>query len=392
MIAPLRARPLPPLRPATAAVLAEGRVDHDAIARNIGRLRAASGREVMAVVKADAFGHGAAEVARTALRSGAGWLGVATIDEALALRSAGIDAPIFAWLVDPWCDLEGAIRERITLSCPNVETLLAIENAAAATARPVDIHLEIDTGMARGGAAPASWDDLCFLAARVQRSGLVHVTGLWSHLALAARPSATSVADAVARFTQAISAASAAGLAPTELHLANSAGALAHPSTAFTMVRSGAAIYGIETVDGHSFGLEPALRLTSRVTQLRAVPAETGVGYLHAYRTNEASMLALVPLGYGDGVPRSLSHGGWVSIFGREYPIRGSISMDQLVVEVDTRVSLGDEVVLLGAGVDNEPTVQDWATLAGTIPHDILSGLGARISRTHRGLTNERTR
>lgn len=397
MIVPLRARPLPvrssdlaaavpreePNRPAGPAPLATRTVDHGAIARNVGRLLEASRRPLMAVVKADAFGHGAPEVARTALDAGASWLGVATVDEALALREAGIGAPVFAWLVDPWCDLAAAVDGNVTLSCANLETLMAIERVAAAAGRPADIHLELDTGMARGGAAPATWDDLCFVAARLERSGSIRVTGVWSHLALAARPGPTAIAEAIEAFTAGIAAASAAGLSPTQLHLANSAAALAHPEAGFTMVRAGAAVYGIETVEGHTFDLEPALRFTSRVTQLRTVPAGTGVGYLHRYRTRTDAVLALVPVGYGDGVPRALSGGGWVSIDGRPCAVRGTVSMDQLVVEVDTTVGLGAEVVLLGSARDNEPTVQDWAELADTIPHDILSGLGGRIALTH---------
>ena len=393
MITPLRSRPLPvpssttttaaPLRAPQPAPLAERVVDHGAIARNVSRLLAASGRPVMAVVKADAFGHGATAVARTALDAGATWLGVATIDEALALRASGIRAPVFAWLVDPWCHLAAAIEHSITLSCANLETLLAIESAASAAGLPVDVHLEIDTGMARGGASPATWDDLCYVAARVERARVVRVTGVWSHLAQAALPGHTGVADAAEAFTHAIAVARAAGLAPTELHLANSAAALAHPLAGFTMVRTGAAVYGIETVEGRRFGLEPALRLTSRVTQLRTVPAGTGVGYLHRFRTRADATLALVPVGYGDGVPRELCDGGWVSIDGRPFDVRGTVSMDQLVVEVERTVALGAEVVLLGSAANGEPTVQDWAALTNTIPHDILTGLGQRAVLRH---------
>lgn len=337
----------------------------------------------MVVVKADAFGHGATEVARTALDAGATWLGVATIDEALALRASGIRAPVFAWLVDPWCDLAAAVENDITLSSANLETLLAIESAASAAGRPVDVHLEIDTGMARGGAAPADWDDLCFIGARVERAGVVRITGVWSHLAQAALPGHTGVADAVEAFSGAVSGARAAGLAPTELHLANSAAALAHPQAGFTMVRAGAAVYGIETIEGRRFGLEPALRLSSRVTQLRTVPADTGVGYLHRFRTRAEAVLALVPVGYGDGVPRELCDGGWVAIDGRPFAVRGTVSMDQLVVEVDHTVALGTEVVLFGSAAKDEPTVADWAALTNTIPHDILTGIGPRAALRH---------
>lgn len=368
----------------TARPLAVRTVDHAAIARNVGRLRTAAGVPVMAVVKADAFGHGAVEVARTVLAAGAVWLGVATIDEALALRAAGINEPIFAWLIDPWCDLTAAIAQGVTVSCANLETLAAIRDAAAGLGQVAEIHLELDTGMARGGSTAELWDGLC--AAAVSEH-VVHVGGIWSHLALAGRPGERSIRGAIELFRRGVAAARRVGLEPRELHLANSAATLEHPSARLTMVRAGAAVYGIETVSGRRHGLEPALRLVSRVTQLRRVVGGTGVGYLHAYRTAAATSLALIPIGYGDGVPRALSDRGFVSIGGRRYPIRGTISMDQLVVEVDDRVRLGDEVVLLGDPDRGEPTAAEWAELAQTIPHEILTGFGGRIAREHVGRT-----
>ena len=363
--------------------LATSVIDHGAIARNLERVRAASGADVMAVVKADAFGHGSVEVARTALAAGATWLGVATVDEALALRAAGITAPVFAWIVDPWVDLGAAIRAGITLSCANAETLLAIRQAAATAGTRADVHLEVDTGMARGGSTEELFGRLCTIAARAERVDYVRVTGVWSHLALAALPGQASVDGALVTFRRAVATARAASLNPRTLHIANSAAALAHPETALTLVRTGAALYGIETVESRDFALEPALRLTSRVTQLREVAAGTGVGYLHRFRTMDATTLALVPLGYGDGVPRALSALGNVTINGQRCPIRGAISMDQLVVEVPPSVRLGDEVVLLGSALRNEPTAAEWANLTGTIAHEILTGLGSRITRTH---------
>ena len=351
--------------------LATREVDHAAIAHNVRRVRGASGTELMAVVKANAFGHGAVAVSRTALEAGASWLGVATIDEALELRRAGIDAPIFAWLVDPWCDLRAAAAAGITVSVANLTTLAAIDF-------PIDVHLELDTGMSRGGCDPTQWADLCAAAA----VSPALITGVWSHLADASLVGERHVHEALAAFQSGVIAAHAAGLEPRWVHLANSAAALAHPSTALTMVRSGAALYGIETVRGAEFGLAPALRVTSRVTQLRSVPAGTGVGYLHDYVTPGAARLALVPVGYGDGIPRALSSHGSVSIGGRRHPIRGAISMDQLVVEVDDSVSHGDEVVLLGDARQGEPSPAEWARLTGTIPHEILTGLGTRIAVT----------
>ena len=365
-----------------ARPLARRSVDHAAIAHNVRVLLAASGRPVMAVVKADAFGHGAREVAATALAAGASWLGVATVTEAVDLRRAGFDAPIFAWLIDPWCYLDLAVTQNISLSCANLETLDAVVAAARRNGVVARVHLELDTGMARGGATPASWRDLCLAARAAEATGVVAVEGLWSHLALASAPDPRSVAHPLAVFRAAVRVARAAGLHPRHVHIANSAAALAHPDTAMTMVRAGAAIYGIETVEGLTHGLRPALRVTSRVTQLRDVAPGTGVGYHHAYRTATRSRLALVPIGYGDGVPRALSNGGRVVIGGTSFPVRGVVSMDQLMVEVDAGVGLGDEVVLIGPGA-GEPTALEWAALAGTIPHEVLTGFGARVALDH---------
>lgn len=362
----------------TTRSLATRTVDHAAIAHNVRTIARVSGRPVMAVVKANAFGHGAIEVARTTLGSGATWLGVATIDEALALRDAGFTCPIFAWIVDPWCDLDAAVRGGIALSCANIETLAAVAEAATRVGERASIHLELDTGMARGGSSPELWPGLC--AAASAAAARVSVDGVWSHLALAALTGESHVHAAVAGLESGIHVARLAGLNPQHLHLANSAGALAHPTTRLTMVRAGAGMYGIETVEGESFGLVPAMRVISRVTQVREVGPGTGVGYLHKFRPDHAARLALVPVGYGDGVPKA---GGFVSIDGSRFPIRGAVSMDQVIVEVDDRVALGDEVVLLGDARRGEPSALDWARLAHTVPHDVFTGLGPRIAIEH---------
>jgi alanine racemase len=364
------------------AALNRRTVDHDAIRRNIARIRAISGVKLMAVVKADAFGHGAVDVARTALAAGAEWLGVAAIEEALELRAAGIQAPLLVWLVDPGCPIQDALGAGIAISCANRETLRAVVDAAADSGTTAEVHLELDTGMARGGAAPEGWADLCAAAAEAERSGILRVTALWSHLADAANPDPSSVSTAVERFEQGVAVARAAGLNPVEVHLANSAGALEHPPTVFTMVRCAAALYGIETVVGRTHGLEYAIRLVSRVIQLRRVAAGTGVGYDHTFVSPRDTTLALVPMGYADGVPRALGGRGEVVIGGARLPIVGTISMDQLVVDVgDAPIGLGDEVVLLGDAAAGEPDPAEWAAIAGTLPHDILTGFGARVER-----------
>jgi alanine racemase len=368
-----------------SAALNRRTVDHDAIRRNIARIRAASGVKLMAVVKADAFGHGAVDVARTALSAGAEWLGVAAIEEALELRAAGIDAPLLVWLVDPGCPIAEAVRAGVVISCANRELLEAVIAASFGTAgagTAAEVHLELDTGMARGGSAPEDWADLCAAAAAAERAGTLRVTGLWSHLADASDPDPSSVSPAIERFEAGVGIARAAGLDPADLHLANSAGALEHPPTVFTMVRCAASVYGIETVVGRTHGLEYAIRLVSRVIQLRKVAAGTGVGYDHTFVAPHDTVLALVPMGYADGVPRALGGRGEVVIGGRRLPIVGTISMDQLVVDVgDAPVALGDEVLLLGDAAAGEPDPAEWARIAGTLPHDILTGFGARVER-----------
>jgi alanine racemase len=364
--------------------LAESIIDHAAIVRNLGRLRAGNDAKFMAVVKAGAFGHGAVETAHTAVAAGAEWLGVATVAEALELRESGILAPILTWLIDPWCDLAAAIAADVTLSCANAETLLAVAAIAERTGVTAAVQLELDTGMARAGSSGELWASLCAAASDVEKAGRVRVTGVWSHFALASDPSPDSIRSASLAFEDGVAVARAAGLNPEDVHLANSAATLAHPETALTMVRCGASLYGIETVGGQSYDLEPALRLVTRVSQLRRIPAGTGVGYNHRFVSPRETTIVLLPVGYADGVPRLLGGLAEVMIGGTRYPMVGAVSMDQITVDVgDADVALGDEVVLLGNHADGEPDAAEWAALANTLPHEILTGLGARITRRH---------
>jgi len=376
--------PLRLVRPEAAVV---AHIDHAAIAHNVRILRRHANAPLLAVVKADGFGHGAVAVARTALAAGAEWLGVATVEEALELRRAGIAAPVLAWLVDPWADLDAAVRARITLSCPNVPTLESVLAATRRTGVAAEVHLEVDTGMARGGAGRYEWSELCRRAAQVQRLGPVTVTGVWSHLGTASTPGWRSVSRPHTAFVAAVQTAREKGLTPTVLHLANTAATLAHPRTAFDLVRCGAGLYGIDTVRGRSHDLRPALRLTTRVTQVRRVAAGVGVSYDHAYVTSRATTLALLPAGYADGVPRALSGGGTVTLAGARRPVVGAVSMDQIIVDVgEAPVHLGDEAVLLGDPAAGEPGIGEWAALAEALPHEILTGIGARVSRRHGGV------
>ena len=272
----------------------------------------------------------------------------------------------------------------MTVSCANHETLEAVIAAAAAAGIRADVHLEIDTGMSRAGTPADAWPGLCARAKRAQDDALVQVTGVWSHLALATDPDWSGVEPAWQAFHAGIDVALAAGLTPEERHLANSAATLAHPRTSFTMVRCGASVYGIETVDGINYGLKYALRAVSHVTQLRRVPAGVGVGYGQKYVTPRPATLGLIPVGYADGVPRSLGGVGEIVLGTTRYPIVGAVSMDQFSVDFgDAPVRLGDEVVLLGDAAVGEPDAAEWATIAETLPHEILTGLGGRMQRKH---------
>ncbi|MEV5544147.1 alanine racemase [Saccharopolyspora shandongensis] len=367
--------------------LVEAVVDLDAIAHNTELIvRAAAPAAVMAVVKADAFGHGMVPVARTALVHGASWLGVATTAEALHLRAAGITAPLLSWLHSPYEDFRAAILADVELSVSSVEVLEAISSCAAELGAAATIHLKVDTGLSRNGAVQSDWPALVRRAARLERDTRVRVRGIWSHLISADEPGVGYTAEQVERFDIAIATARGAGLDPELCHLANSAAALDSPRTHYDLVRPGIGLYGVEPVAGKAFGLRTALTLRARTILVKEVPASTGVSYGHDYVTVRDSRLALVPLGYADGVPRPASGRGEVRIGGRRHPIAGRIAMDQFVVDLGVHAAdIGDEVVVIGHEREGGPTVAEWARWAGTLPHEIYTGIGNRIPRRYTG-------
>lgn len=368
------------------SVAAEAYVDLDAIAHNTTTLLDRSGTPVLAVVKADGFGHGAEPVARTALAAGATWLGVTSCAEALDLRAAGITAPILSWLHRSDEDFGPAVAAGVDLSASSIRHLRGIAVDAARVGTPAAVHLKVDTGLSRNGASPDDWPALVACARRLEANGLLTVRGIWSHLACADEPQLPGVDRQIALFAEAERCARDAGLDPVLRHLANSAAALAVPRARLDLVRIGIALYGVEPIDGRRHGLRGALTLRAPVVLTKRVPAGTGVSYGHVYTTARDGTLALVPLGYADGIPRQASGRAEVSIGGNRHPVAGMVAMDQIVVDVGTApVDLGDEVVVLGPGTDGEPTVAEWAAWAGTNPHQILTGIGARVPRRHVG-------
>jgi alanine racemase len=369
-----------------ALELAEARIDLEAIAANTRWFaERAEGARLMAVVKADGFGHGAVPVAATALAAGASWLGVARLREALALRAAGLRAPILGWLLEPAC-LRDAIDAGIDVSASSVDDLDRIAGAGAA-ARP-KVHLKLDTGLHRAGAPAAAWPDVVARAAAHERRGRLHVRGIWSHLSHGDVPDDPHNLAQRAALAHGVDLARARGLAPQVVHLANSGGVVQLGSAGWSMVRVGAGLYGIEALAGcgPARRLRPAMTLTTRVLGTRDVRAGEGVGYGHAWVARRAARLALVPLGYADGLPRVAGGRARMVVAGRPVPVVGRISMDQAILDVGgLGVRVGDPVTVFGDGPDGTPTAADWAAWAGTIPHEILAGIGGRVVRRYAG-------
>ena len=367
----------------------EAVVDLDAISGNVARLRAATTAQLLAVVKADGYGHGLVPSARAALAGGATWLGTAVIDEALQLRAAGIDAPALAWLWSPADEdaVARAVTAGVDLSVSSGWQLDAVRSAAAGTGRTARIHLKIDTGLTRNGCYVTDWPDLLIATAKAQAAEEVRVVGIWSHFAYADEPGHPTIAKQVAAFTDAVALAARTGVRPQLLHLANSAATLTRPDAHFDLVRPGVAVYGLSPVPSRGdFGLTPAMTLRASVALAKRVGAGEGVSYGHVYTTDRETTVALVPLGYADGVPRAGGNVGPVSINGRRFTVSGRVCMDQFVVDVgDLPVQAGDAAVLFGPGTDGEPLAQDWADATGTIHYEIVTRVGPRVQRVYRG-------
>jgi alanine racemase len=363
---------------------AEIRVDLDAIRANVARLKAGTTAEVMAVVKADGYGHGMVPCARAALAGGATWLGVTTLDEALALRAAGITAPVLAWLLTPGLPLADAVAADVDLSAADRTRLAEVVAAARETGRCARVHLKIDTGLGRGGAARADWPGLVEAAAKAAADGDLDVVGVWSHLANSDVPDHASIDAQVAAFTDALDVAARLGVTPRYRHLANSGATLTRPDTHFDLVRPGIAVYGLSPVEGQRFGLRPAMSVRARVMLVKRVPAGQGISYGHHYVTTTETTVAVVPVGYADGVPRAASGLGPVSVGGQTFRIAGRVCMDQIVLDVgDLPVRAGDEAVLFGA---DGPHVDEWAAACGTINYEIVARMGSdRMARVYDG-------
>jgi len=366
-------------------------IDLDAIVSNLNRFKEISGgAKVMGVVKANAYGHGMVEVARKLQSAKIDYLGVADVDEALELRAAGVTTPVLSWLHDPQQDFIAAIEGDVEIGVSSLEQLDRVAKAAEHTKKVARLHLKVDTGLSRNGATLAEWGLLVQGALDFTAQSLVHVVGVFSHL------SSTSETDdkaQIAAFGDAVQQAKDAGLSFELRHLTASDGTLSYPGLGLEMVRVGLGLYGLSPFvgrKGSEFGLKPAMIARSVVAQTKRVAAGVGVSYGYLYKTKVETTLALIPVGYAEGLPRAASDQDGpiadVVIAGKRYPILSRIAMDQFVVDVgDDEVSVGDEVVLFGDPASGATSVDELAVAASTINYEIVTRMGGRFKRSYLG-------
>ncbi|WP_405870032.1 alanine racemase [Streptomyces sp. NBC_00005] len=374
----------------SAPLRARAEIDLAALRANVRALRAlAPGAALMAVVKSEAYGHGAVPCARAAVEAGAAWLGTATPEEALALRAAGLPGRIMCWLWTPGGPWREAVEADIDVSVSGMWALEEVTAAARAAGIPARVQLKADTGLGRNGCQPGDdWAELVGAALRAEAEGLIRITGLWSHLACADEPGHPSIDLQLTLFREMLADAEGRGVRPEVRHIANSPATLTLPEAHFDLVRTGIALYGIspspEIGTPADFGLRPVMTLSASVALVKHVPGGHGVSYGHRYVTPGGTTLGLVPVGYADGIPRHASGTGPVLVGGKWRTVAGRIAMDQFVVDLGgDELEAGTEAVLFGPGDRGEPTAEDWAQAAGTIAYEIVTRIGTRVPRVY---------
>ncbi|MFJ6930221.1 alanine racemase [Streptomyces nigra] len=375
----------------TAPARARAEIDLAALRANVRTLRGrAPGAALMAVVKADAYGHGALPCARAALEAGATWLGTATPEEALALRAAGIHGVrMMCWLWTPGGPWQEAIEADLDVSVSGMWALREVTEAARRAGTPARVQLKADTGLGRGGCQPGDdWSELVREALRAEGDGLIRITGLWSHFACADEPGHPSIAAQLDSFREMTAYAEERGARPEVRHIANSPATLTLPESHFDLVRTGIALYGVspspELGSPADLGLRPVMTLSASLALVKQVPGGHGVSYGHHYVTPGETTLGLVPLGYADGIPRHASGAGPVLVGGKWRTVAGRVAMDQFVVDLGgDEPEAGARAVLFGPGDGGEPTAEDWAQAAGTIGYEIVTRIGSRVPRVY---------
>ncbi|MBY4128584.1 alanine racemase [Rhodococcus fascians] len=361
-------------------------VDLDAVGHNVGVLRQCAGDSaVMAVLKADGYNHGAVEVAQAAVAAGAQEIGVTTIGEALEIRAAGIGVPILTWLHRTDSDYDAAIAARVGIGVSTAAQLDAVVAAARRVGGAADLSLKIDTGLNRNGVAEADLDAVLDAAATAVAEGAVVLTGMFSHLACADEPEHPANDAQAQRLRDAVGRATRRGTPPAVVHLSNSAATVTRPDLGFDMVRPGIALYGLSPVPQlGKFGLRPVMTLSAQVANIKKVSEGESVSYGYTWTAQTDTVVALIALGYADGVVRRLSGQFEVTIAGRRFPSVGRVCMDQFVVDLGSDgsgVAVGDEALLFGPGDRGEAHAQDWADALDTISYEVVTGIRGRVRR-----------
>jgi alanine racemase len=380
---------VPLTTPPAPNITAEAVIDLDAIANNVRVLSDHAGSAaVMAVVKADGYGHGASRVSHTALKAGATELGVATIDEALALRGDGITAPILAWLHPPGTDFAPALRADVQIAVSSVRQFAEVLDAVERTGITAVVTVKIDTGLNRNGVSATEYPAMLDALRRAQSDETVRVRGLMSHMVYADDPDHPTNNLQAQRFSDMLDQARSSGVRYEIAHLSNSSSAMSRPDLAYDMIRPGIAVYGLSPIpERGQMGLVPAMTLRCPVVLVKSVRAGDGVSYGHTWFADRDTTLALMPIGYADGVYRALSGRFDVLINGRRRPSVGRVCMDQFVVDLgpgETDVREGDTAILFGPGSDGEPTAQDWADALDTIHYEVVTSPRGRVTRVYR--------
>ena len=376
---------------------AEVLIDLGAIRENIKYLMAKSGKPALAVVKADGYGHGLLPVAKSALSAGASWLGVALLEEAKALRQGGINAPIIAWLTPVTDDFASAISEDIDIAIPSLAHLEAITSAARSLGKCARVHLEVDTGMSRGGALN-EWSELVSSAKAYQDSGLIKVIGIWSHFARADEAGHEFNNKQLENFKSAVAEAKSVGITPEVIHLSNSAAAINDADSHFDLLRLGIAIYGLSPDFSHmgsseKLNLKPAMSIRARIHLVKDIPAGSQVGYGGSAITKVDTKLGVIAMGYSDGIPRNANSSAGVLVGNKRAPIIGRVSMDQFVVDLgrDSSVKAGDWAYIIGSNPSDSYTsassytADSWASASATINYEIVTRIAARVKRIYQG-------
>lgn len=362
-------------------------IDLDAIVANYETFKKrAPGAKILAVVKANAYGHGLYEVALKLERHGVDYFGVADVDEALHLREGGLETAILAWLHDPNDRFTEALAANVDLGVANLEQLERIADAARITGKAAKLHLKVDTGLSRNGSTIEEWPTLVAATIDLVGQKLVEVVGVFSHL------SSTSEADdraQIAAFDAAVAQARELGLEFEIRHLTASDGTISYPDANYEMVRIGVGLYGLSPFADHNsaeYGLRPAMTAKALVTQVKRVQAGAGISYGYMAKTTAETTLALVPVGYAEGLPRNASGKAEVAINGKRYKIASRIAMDQFVLDVgDDEITAGDEVVIFGDPAAGYPSANDLADAADTINYEIVTRMGGRFKVSYLG-------